>query len=161
MGMEKRHSVLLQQLEDYRNGTLGSIEDISEEEADIVPEGFNNNIRWNLGHIFIDQYLWIQHLTKEKIDIPESYLDLFNFGTKPSDWNGNIPSLETLRKQLSEQISFIKQNYADKLEIEYPATESGMHTIAQVLVRTIFHEGLHMGAILAIKRNIQKVGSSK
>ncbi|WP_409301039.1 DinB family protein [Peribacillus sp. SCS-155] len=153
--MENRHSVLLQQLEDYRKNTLNCVENITEEEATIVPEGFNNNIKWNLGHIYVDQFLWIQHLTKEKIELPEGFLELFNYGTKPSDWSGNVPSLDQLKQLLIGQIDFIKQNYADTLEEEFQVTESGMHTMAQVLVRTIFHEGLHLGAIIALKRFIK------
>ncbi|MCR8842215.1 hypothetical protein NQ117_00815 [Paenibacillus sp. SC116] len=34
----------------------------------------------------------------------------------------------------------------------YRATESGMHTIAQVLVRTIYHEALHQSAMIYLRR---------
>ncbi|UFJ40733.1 DinB family protein [Brevibacillus humidisoli] len=150
--MEKRHAVLFQQLEDYRHGTLRLVADVTEEMADVVPAGFSNNIRWNLGHIYLDQYLWIQHLTKEPIQLPDGYLTWFNYGTKPADWQGSVPSLDTLRELLGGQIGWIRQQYGDRLEEEFPATESGMHTIAQVLVRTIYHEALHAGAILSIRR---------
>ncbi|TWG30554.1 DinB family protein [Geobacillus sp. C56-T2] len=75
--MEKRHEVLFRQLEDYRRELLRVVDGLTEEEADIVPKGFNNNIRWNLGHVYLDQYLWIQHVTKEPIPIPEGFRDWF------------------------------------------------------------------------------------
>jgi hypothetical protein len=152
--MLKRHEVLFNQLQSYRGETLSLIESLSESEADIVPQGFNNNIRWNLGHIYLDQYLWIQHLTKEKIEIPDGFLDWFNFGTSPATWKSPPPSLETLRGLLAEQPKVIRERYGERLEEEFPPTEDGMHTIAQVLVRTIFHEGLHIAAIQAIRRFI-------
>ncbi|MFT4415908.1 DinB family protein [Fredinandcohnia humi] len=150
--MLKRHEVLFNQLNEYRNHLLDLIENVTEEMADIVPEGFTNNIRWNLGHVFLDQYLWIQHLTKEPIVIPEGYSEWFGFGTSPRDWNSNPPSLEELKTLLSGQIQNIRETYGERLEEEFPETESGMHTIAQVLVRTIFHEGLHIAAVQSIRR---------
>ena len=36
----------------------------------------------------------------------------------------------------------------------YAADRNGMHTIEQVLVRTIFHEGLHLETILAMKKHM-------
>lgn len=150
--MEKRHVVLFQQLEDYRSITLQIVDGVTEQEADVVPPGFSNNIRWNLGHIYLDQFLWIQHLTKEAIPLPDGYHTWFAHGTKPSDWRGSVPSLVELRQLLAGQIGWIREQYGHRLEEEFPATESGMYTIAQVLVRTIYHEALHVGTMLAMRR---------
>lgn len=150
--LHKRHQVLFNQLEEYRSNLLQSVEGITEEMADFIPKGFNNNIRWNLGHIYLDQLLWIQHLTKEKIDMPEGISDWFNFGTSPATWTTNPPSLETLKMLLAEQPKYIRDHFGDRLEEEFPETESGMHTIAQVLVRTIYHEGIHLAAISSIRK---------
>ncbi|GED70534.1 hypothetical protein BRE01_42360 [Brevibacillus reuszeri] len=150
--MEKHHIVLFQQLQDYRSETLHAIEGMTEEEVNLVPVGFNNGILWNLGHIYLDQYLWISHLTKEEISIPPGFHEWFAYGTKPADWQTPPPSLDTLRQLLANQPEQIRTMYGERLEEEFPATESGMHTISQVLVRTIFHEGLHLAAITAIRR---------
>lgn len=150
--MLKRHEVLFNQLQTYREETLHLVDSLTEDMADIVPKGFTNNIRWNLGHIYLDQYLWIQHLTKEPIPIPEGFRDWFDYGTRPAEWTSKPPSLAALKELLAEQPGWIRERYGDRLEEEFPATESGMHTIAQVLVRTIFHEGLHIGDIKAISR---------
>ncbi|CAI8806217.1 hypothetical protein EMIT07CA2_10728 [Brevibacillus sp. IT-7CA2] len=56
---------------------------------------------------------------------------------------------------LHEQPQKIQAAYKDRLE-EFPATESGMHTIAQVLVRTIFHEGVHLASLNTIRRFLGK-----
>ncbi|WP_339301768.1 DinB family protein [Paenibacillus sp. FSL K6-2441] len=150
--MERRHEVLFEQLHTYRRELMKVVEDVSEDEADIVPDGFNNNIRWNLGHVVLDQYLWIRVLTKEDMPVPMSFNQWFGYGTNPSHFTDETPSLSELISLLQEQPRFIEQQYRDRLEEEYPPTDMGMHTLEQVLVRTIFHEGLHMGAIQAIKR---------
>ncbi|MBH0333578.1 hypothetical protein ABH14_28230 [Brevibacillus brevis] len=154
--MEKRHKVLFQQLEDYRQETLKAIDGLTEEDVNIIPDGFSNNILWNLGHIYLDQYLWIAHLTKETLPIPSDFNEWFNFGTKPADWDTQPPKLAVLVSLLQEQPQKIQAAYKDRLEEEFPATESGMHTIAQVLVRTIFHEGMHLASLHTIRRCLGK-----
>ncbi|MFY0545432.1 DinB family protein [Brevibacillus sp. H7] len=150
--MLKRHEVLCNQLEAYRQETLQAVESITEEMADVIPEGFSNNIRWNLGHLYLDQYLWIQHLTKEPAPIPNGFREWFDYGTRPADWQTAPPTLDILKKLLAEQPACIREQYGHRLEEEFPATEMGMHTLEQVLVRTIFHEGMHLAAILAIRK---------
>ncbi|MFF3923476.1 DinB family protein [Paenibacillus lactis] len=46
------NEALLNQLDFARASTLAAAKDVTEQEADIVPEGFANSIRWNLGHIY-------------------------------------------------------------------------------------------------------------
>ncbi|MBS4190473.1 DinB family protein [Bacillus sp. FJAT-49705] len=152
--MNERHVVLFNQLESYRSEISGVLENVSEEQADIIPKGFNNNIRWNLGHIYLDQYLWIQAVTKEKADVPKQFHSWFGYGTSPANFTPETPSLEELKSLLQRQPSQIKEIYGDRLEEEFPPTEMGMHTIEQVLIRTIFHEGIHLQAILNLKKCI-------
>ncbi|WP_455675735.1 DinB family protein [Pradoshia sp.] len=150
--MLKRHEVLIKQLADYRHEFLETVSSVREEEVDIIPEGYRNNIRWHMGHVYVDQYLWIQHLTKEEIVMPKNFIEWFGYGTSPLDWGDDIPSVDYLKKLLAIQPFMIRDLYGERLEEHFPTTESGMHTIAQVLVRTIFHEGIHLANVQAIKR---------
>lgn len=152
--MLKRHEVLIKQLADYRHEFLEAVSVVGEEEADVIPEGYQDNIRWHMGHVYVNQYLWIQHLTKEEIVMPRNFIKWFGFGTSPLDWEEEIPSLDYLKRLLAIQPFMIRDLYGERLEEQYPTTESGIHTIAQVLVRTIHHEGIHLGNIQAIKRAI-------
>jgi DinB superfamily len=150
--MKKRHEVLFTQMETYRQGVLGGLEDVSETEANRIPQMFKNNIRWNAGHIYLDQFLWIAAVTKDKTCVPANFNSWFGFGTTPADFTSETPSLQELKALLKEQPAVIKEAYGSQLEVEYPPTEMGMHTIEQVLTRTIFHEGMHLQAILDLKR---------
>ncbi|WP_018749877.1 DinB family protein [Paenibacillus sanguinis] len=152
--MNKRHEVLFTQLHTYRSELLRMVEGLSQTQADTIPQGFNNNIRWNLGHVFLDQYLWIGVLTKEDLPIPSGFDKWFGFGTSPAHFTEATPPLSELIELLSKQPTLIQERYRERLEEEFAPTEMGMHTIEQVLIRTIFHEGLHMGAIQALKRRL-------
>ncbi|MGE7113562.1 hypothetical protein [Lysinibacillus sp. NPDC047702] len=55
--MNHHHQVLFQQIERYRNEVLQVLEFVTKEHAEVIPERFHNNIRWNMGHLYLDQYL--------------------------------------------------------------------------------------------------------
>jgi DinB superfamily len=152
--MNRRHKVLFEQLNAYRNELLEMVASVSESEAEIIPKGFNNNIRWNLGHICVDQYLWIRAITKEEMPIPMAFNEWFGYGTSPSQFSDDTPTFSQLIPILQQQPHIIQEKYQDRMEEEFAPTEMGMHTIEQVLIRTIFHEGLHIGAIQTFKRQL-------
>lgn len=150
--MKERHEVLFNQLQAYRDEVLSVLEGVSAKQAEVVPEKFRNNIRWNMGHIYLDQYLWIEAVTKEKIQMPESFRTWFGYGSTPADFTEETPTFNELKDLLRQQPSALKEAYGHRLEEEYPPTELGMRTIEQVLIRTIFHEGMHLQAIMDIRK---------
>lgn len=152
--MNRRHAVLFEQLKTYRGELLNLAQGVTQSDAEMIPEGFNNNIRWNLGHVLVDQYLWIYALTKEEMPIPMTFNEWFGYGSDPSRFTIETPSFSQLIPMLQQQPHIIQERYQDRMEEEFPPTEMGMYTIEQVLIRTIFHEGLHIGAIQALKRQL-------
>ncbi|MBD7935479.1 MULTISPECIES: DinB family protein [Cytobacillus] len=154
--MIKRHTILFNQLHTYREEVLAIVKDVSAEQAEIIPSGFRNNIRWHMGHIYLDQFLWIQSLTKEAIIDLSTFQSFFGFGTTPADFNEHTPSYENLIGLLREQPTVIEHHYGDILNREYQPIDMGMCTIEDVLIRTIFHEGIHMQSINIINRLIKE-----
>ncbi|MFS0751719.1 DinB family protein [Oceanobacillus sp. 1P07AA] len=152
--MRNEHQVLFNQVRTYRDDILSAVEDVSEHQSEIIPEHFNNNIRWNLGHIYLDQFLWIETLTKEYSSTTEAFNKWFGFGTAPSNFTAETPNFEELKELLKQQPTEIENCYGDVLTKEFPPIEMGMYTIEQVLIRTIFHEGMHLQAIWDIKKHL-------
>ncbi|WP_155591069.1 DinB family protein [Lysinibacillus cavernae] len=150
--MNQRQENIFQQLEAYRSELLQVLEHVSEERANIIPIGFYNNIRWNMGHLYLDQYLWIEALTKEKHVELDAFMKWFGFGTSPKHFDEETPTFEELKKYLAQQPAQLKEHYGHRLVEDFTPIEMGMQTIEQVLFRTIFHEGMHLQAILTIHR---------
>lgn len=146
---------ILVQVETYREWVLGALEGVTEAEANLIPTGFRNNIRWNVGHLYLDQYLWIETITREKIQVlPDEFHQWFGFGTSPSNFQPDTPTLTELIPYLRNQPIDIREQFSNRLDETFPPTEMGMRTIEQVLSRTIFHEGMHLQAILDLKKCI-------
>lgn len=154
--MKERHRVLFKALETYRRSLFDVLEDVSPEEAELIPTGFRNNIRWNMGHTYLDQYLWILSVTKEKDETIRKWNAWFGFGTTPADFTEDTPTFHQIKALLGNQIGLIKEQYSHRLEEEHPPTDFEYYTtIEQVLVRTAFHEGMHVQAINDIKKCIR------
>ncbi|QQE75863.1 DinB family protein [Brevibacillus composti] len=148
-----------QQYELIRGLTLSGMQEISEAQADIVPEGFSNNLRWNLGHILLSQDALLYGPTG--IKVPSSYGALFSPGTKPADWQGEVPSLETLSQQLQEQTARIKNDFADRLQEKLPTPfslrgKAQIDTFGEMLLFTLYHEGMHSGIMSQLKKAVNR-----
>ena len=59
------------------------IENLSIEQLNKVPEGFNNNIIWNFAHVVVTQQIICYKLSGLPLKIDEKYLPLYSKGTKP------------------------------------------------------------------------------
>lgn len=152
--------VVFKQLEFVRSLTMKAIEGLSEQELDIIPKGFNNHIRWNLGHIYFVQEKLAFQISGGVVQMPDHFPKLFGGGTKPADWQEESPTLEQLFGMLDKQPSRIREAFQTRLDepiLKPFTTGSGitMNTIGECLNFTLYHEGLHYQAITTLKRFIR------
>jgi uncharacterized damage-inducible protein DinB len=150
--------MLLNQAELVRAITLTAFDSLTEELSDIQPPGYNNTIRWNLGHILIVQEQLGIHFCAMRPQLPEHYVKLFGNRTKPADWTVEPPRLDTLQNLLKEQTAHIRQELGHRLDeaAAKPFVRLGreMKTIGEILNHSLFHEGIHIGAISGLKKAI-------
>ncbi|TCM95887.1 DinB family protein [Paenibacillus sp. BK033] len=149
---------LLHQLGFVRQVTLNAVRGLPEAVLDVVPEGFNNNMRWNLGHIYVVQERFAFHFAGEPVLLPDSFERWFAKGTKPGDWQEEqLPKLDTLLELLAAQPIRIAEKLHDRLEEQTAmpfTTGTGvpLHTVGEFLSYTLYHEGIHFNSISLLKR---------
>jgi hypothetical protein len=146
---------LFLQLDLTRERTLQQLEATTEETADQMPPGYRNTLRWNLGHILTVQETLCLKLAGDSFDLPETYPAFFANGTKPADWQAEPPSLDTLKLQLTEQSLRIKQKLADRLGEKLAQPFRGIETVGGIIVFSLYHEGLHTGYMMAMRKTIE------
>ncbi|MFJ8067127.1 DinB family protein [Psychrobacillus sp. NPDC096426] len=148
---------ILHHMETVRGITLKSIHKTPEEIADIIPKGFNNNIRWNFGHIAFTQEKLVYGVLDEVMSLPKEYEEFFSAGTKPADWKGTPPSLVEISAVLTEQTARIKEfvpgRFSEKLSTPF-TNRVGITfgTLSETWLFSFYHEGMHMEAIKRIYR---------
>lgn len=146
----------LSQFEFARNYTLGRLERAEAATWDEQPEGFNNTIRWNAGHIYSTMEYFINLVCPEYTAHHPEWGAFFGTGTRPGEWSGNPPSHEELLEALKEQPGRIRVALEGKMDISLakPMTIGAlsMETVGDTVEFLVWHEGVHTGLIDALSR---------
>ncbi|WP_029192591.1 DinB family protein [Paenibacillus harenae] len=130
---------------------LGKLQGVEDGYFDKQPEGFNNTIRWNVGHMiyWMDKYSTLSFGSPSAI--PDSYDTLFNSGTKPLDWTFAPPSkeelVETLAAQLSRLSELTPEMLGEKLSTPYALGPFHFDTAGELFNFALIHEAIHLGTI--------------
>ncbi|MGD6877767.1 DinB family protein [Bacillus infantis] len=153
--------LIFRHMETVKAITEKSLKRIPEEAADFIPEGFNNSIRWNFGHIVYIQEKIAFMLLKEKSGLPPAYEELFSAGTSPHTWEQKPPSLKEIADIMEDQKKRILQLMPGRLEEQLPepfTNKAGItfHTAGEAFLFSFYHEALHMEAIKKIYQIYRK-----
>ncbi len=151
---------IFKQLRFVRENTLSQVVGMKDEESLFIPKVFNNNIKWNLGHIYVIQEKFGFQIIGEETKLPNYFMELFSTGTKPIDWGDQaLPTIQELIQLLKNQIDRIEQNLEGRLDdVIVPYTTSTgltLSTLKELISFCLYHEGMHFDAIKSIKRMIQ------
>jgi len=144
-------------LEKTRNNIISSIEGLSIDDLNKIPEGFNNNIAWNIGHLIVTQRLLCYKMSNLDVKYKTSFIDDLKKGAKPTETYKNIDII-LFKKELVESTAQIKIDYENGLFKEYNnyTTSYGIElkSIEDAIEFNNIHEALHFGYIMAIKRSL-------
>ncbi|MCB0653928.1 MAG: DinB family protein [Saprospiraceae bacterium] len=129
--------------------------DLTVEQLNKIPKGFNNNIAWNLGHILVTQQLLVYALTDTKPLISENLIQTFRKGTAPEK-RVSKEVLDEIMSGLATSGPRMAEDYQNGIFgnfKEYP-TSYGivLHNVEEAIVFNNMHEALHLGYIMAMKR---------
>jgi uncharacterized protein (DUF1810 family) len=141
--------LIFDQLEFVRKGTLKIIEVTEEPQLTMIPKGFNNNILWNLGHIYVIQEQMVFPPMGEPSHLNEPLIHLFNKKTTPMNWTIEPPTLDELTTLLKNQTTRIRDTFGDRPDdnLLQPFTlfkSLTFNSLSDVLTFTMFHEGMHL-----------------
>ncbi|SDJ16290.1 DinB family protein [Salimicrobium halophilum] len=141
---------LFEQMKLWRTWTVEYLQTISEELVDQIPQGHNNNISWNSGHILVG---WDNAIfPAEERQVPHNYHVLFPDGSRPEEWSQELPSMADIIKQLEEQPILIEHACKGHLNKSLNESFLGMKTLGGMFVFHMNHENLHMGIIKSMKQ---------
>lgn len=137
---------------------LQFLEILTLEELNKQPKSFNNTIFWNIKHVVITQQLLTYSLSGLTPLVSEEEIEAFMKGTK-SGSNATMEEVDLLKEQLFTTLEKTKEDYQKglfKKFTEYTvSTKSTLTTINEALEFNNFHEGIHFGYILAMKKAIK------
>ena len=120
-----------------------------------IPEGFRNNIWWNIAHVVVTQQLLAYKLSGLQMRIPEALVEKFKKGTVP-DGTATDEEIKEIGAFLISTIEWLEEDYENGLFESYNSYTTSVNVtlknIDDALAFNLFHEGLHRGAILALQK---------
>lgn len=139
-----------------RNQFLKFIDNYSLEQLNSTPKGFSNNIIWNIGHCIATQQLLVYKLSGLPMYVSDEFIETYR--------NGSIPTGKTTQEEVDyiKSILFssyekVQEDFAKNIFVtfnEYTTKSTGftIQNAKQALAFNNFHEGLHLGIIMQIRK---------
>jgi hypothetical protein len=138
-----------------RKNILFFLDDLNEDKINCIPDGFKNNIVWNLGHILVTQQLLFYGNSGNELKIPGEWVDKYRKGTKP-EGRVSMEEFDKMKAMLVSTIDESERDYVSGLFSSYNAyaTSYGVQINSiEDLIRFIYaHDGFHWGIIVAMKK---------
>jgi hypothetical protein len=134
---------------------LKVLDNHSLEQLNKIPEGFSNNLIWNIAHCIAAQQSLIYKLSGLPSIVSEDFISKYSKGTKPE---GDVSQAEVdeIRRLLSETLHQVQKDYADQVFVNYREYTTSMgftlRNVEDALSFNNYHEGTHLGIILSIRK---------
>ncbi len=140
-----------------RQNTLDLVSTLTDDQVNQIPDGFNNNMVWNLGHLVVTQQLLNYGLASVPFIIDQSLIDKYRKGTKPEGLidSDEINRLKELMLTCVDQLELDYQKGIFKSFKTYPTSfKATLTSIEDAISFNNIHEGLHLGYMMAMKRSL-------
>ena len=129
----------------------------SVEQLNTIPAGFNNNIIWNIGHVIVAQQSLVYKSSDLNMHISDELFQRYKPGTKPLTpvVQEEISELKTLLTSLIAKTE--NDFYNNKFTVfNERKTLTGFHlaSLKDTFEFNNYHEGIHLGYIMSIKKFI-------
>jgi hypothetical protein len=149
----------IETIKNIRRFLLELISELSTEQLNEVPTGFNNNIVWNLGHLVAAQQGICYFRSNVPMVVSEEYFNNFKGGSKP-ERAFSPDEIDQIKQLLIDSLDQFERDLNNKLFVTYTSviTRYGIEFkhIDDAIEFLPFHEGLHMGTIMALKKLVKK-----
>ncbi len=143
--------------ETSRKKYLEIIDGYSLQQLNKIPEGFSNNLVWNLGHIIVSQQGLVYRLSGLPMSISSEMMEKYKNGSKPTETTTQ-EEVEELKVLLFSLLNQTKEDYANGKFISYNeyTTGTGFHlaNIIDAMEFNNFHEAIHLGFMMNIRKFI-------
>ncbi|EFK59154.1 DinB family protein [Sphingobacterium spiritivorum] len=133
-----------------RTRLLQLIETVDYEILFKIPEGFNNNIIWQIGHCITSQQRHMYMRSGLPMHISEEFMESFKIGSSPGSWQ-TIPDINEVKHLLIGTVNLLESDLKSGLFVNYEPFNLpiGIHVknYVEALQAANYHEAEHSGKI--------------
>ena len=132
------------------------INHLSLQELNRIPEGFRNNIIWNIGHALVTQQLLVYGLSGNKMCFNKDFIETFRRGSEATQVTQE--TVDFIKKNLFSPILQMADDYPAgvlKTFKKYPTSFGLILCSVEDAIRfNNIHEGVHLGYAMALRKCI-------
>jgi hypothetical protein len=144
-----------------RKFLINLIDGISIEKLNEIPVGFNNNLAWNFGHVVATQQILCYRNAGVKPVIADEFIDIYKSGTRPEGYIDE-KEFKIIKQNLIQTIDKFEEDSTTNMFGNYKAFDLKLYpgvrinNISDAAKFACFHDGLHVGYSMALKRSLKK-----
>ncbi len=124
-----------------------------------IPSGFRNNILWNIGHSVVVQQVLIYRRSNLTPLVSNELIERYHRGSVP-DGRTTAEEVNLIQKLLFTTVEKTSDDYQLGLFREYDpfvtATNVTLANVNDAILFNNYHEGLHLGTILALQKALSR-----
>jgi len=120
-----------------------------------IPEGFSNNLIWNIGHVIVTQQLIVNRLSGLPVLVSDDMIGRYKRGSRPQE-DVSQEEADALRALVFSTISQTRKAIAEGQAGNFTAytTTTGfeIRSLAAAVQFNNYHEATHLGIMLGIRK---------
>lgn len=140
-----------------RNTIAIFLENHTLEQLNTIPEGFSNNLIWNIGHIIVVQQMLVYNLSGLPMMVSEEMVSKYKRGTKP-EHIVTQKEVDEFKNLLWSTLEQTKKDFANNIFKNFTefTTMSGytMKSATEAMEFNNYHEAIHTGIMMQIRKFI-------
>ena len=139
------------------SNVLKLVNGLSNEQLNHIPEGFSNNIIWNVAHLVVSQKLLIYGLSNNELNLDDDFIVKYRKASRPSgevnakDCQAIILLFEYLHEELTQDLNTLDftsfKTYPTSYDFE-------ITNLDEALAFNNLHFGLHFAFLLKLKKKV-------
>jgi len=136
---------------------LKILDSFSTEDLNKIPDGFSNNLIWNIAHVIVTQQLLTYNLSGLPMKVTGELVEKYRKGTKV-ERDESQTEIEEIKSLVMSSLDELEKDYNNGVFNSFKpyitSTNSNIKSIEEAITFNLFHEGIHLGYILAMKKGI-------
>lgn len=140
-----------------RNNFISILNNLSIDELNKIPNGFKNNVFWNIAHVIVTQQILVYKLSGLKMYLSDAYINEFKKGSAPTKIYSkeDVEFLKTsLINLVKELVDDLDKNIFDNYNEYTTSYGVTLNSVSDAIAFNNIHEGLHLGYVMAMQKSL-------
>jgi hypothetical protein len=131
------------------------LENYTLEQLNKIPDGWNNNLMWHIGHIMVSQQILVYSGSGLQTSLSKDIVAMYMRGTKP-ERDVTETEVEEMKGLLFSTIQKTEEDYRNGIFTTYTSRKSelgfDLSSTEDAIAFNNYHEGIHLGMVLRLKK---------